>query len=90
VKPDKVLVTVRFVTIMDKYSGKREIEMELPCDPVKAVDLLITRFNIPWKNNLEKRTRIFINKELYGPFINSGKCINAKDTIAFIPISGGG
>ena len=88
---DRVSVTVRFVSIMQKYSGnKREVEMELPTDPAQAIHLIINHFQIPWKDNLEKSTRIFINQTLNDPFVDSGKRLKDKDTIAFIPLSGGG
>lgn len=86
-----VPVTVRFISIMQKYAGnKRELEMELPADPAQAVDIIINRFHIPWSDNLEKSTRIFINQQLYSQFVNSETRLKAEDIIAFIPISGGG
>ena len=89
--PDTVQVTVRFITIMKKYSGsKREVEMELPREPDQAVDHIVNRFHIPWKDNLEKYTRIFINGVVHDSFVESGERLKAGDTIAFIPISGGG
>ena len=88
---DRVPVILKFVSIMQRYSGdKREVEMELPTDPVEALQFTIDRFQIPWKGNLEKSTRIFINQTLYDPFLESGKRLKAGDNIAFIPISGGG
>ena len=88
---DCVSITVRFVSIMQKYSGnKREVQVEVPTDPVQAIDLIINRFQIPWKDNLEKSTRIFINQTLNDPFVDRGQRLKDKDTIAFIPISGGG
>jgi molybdopterin converting factor small subunit len=86
-----VSITVRFVSIMQKYSGnKREIQMELPADPARAIDLIISHFQIPWKDNLEKSTRIFINQMLNDPFVDSGKRLKDNDIIALIPLSGGG
>ena len=88
---DCVSITVRFVSIMQKYSGnKREVQVEVPTDPVQAIHLIINRFQIPWKDNLEKSTRIFINQTLNDPFVDRGQRLKDKDTIAFIPISGGG
>lgn len=88
---DCVSVTVRFISIMQKYSGnQREVEMELPADPAQAVHSIVNCFQIPWKGNLEKRTRIFINKVLYDAFVKSGIRLKTGDTISFIPISGGG
>ena len=88
---DGVSITVKFVSIMQKYSGnKREVQVEVPTDPVQAIDLIINRFQIPWKDNLEKSTRIFINQTLNDPFVDRGQRLKDKDTIAFIPISGGG
>ena len=90
--PDAVLVTVRFITIMQRYSGKgrREVEMELPPDPDQAVALIIERFQIPWQDNLERQARIFIEGLTYDAFLESGLCLKGGDTIAFIPLSGGG
>jgi molybdopterin converting factor small subunit len=86
-----VLITVKFISIMQKYAGnKREVEMELPTDPAQAIHLIINHFQIPWKDNLEKSTRIFINQTPNDPFVDSGQRLKDKDTIAFIPISGGG
>jgi molybdopterin converting factor small subunit len=89
---DMVPVTVRFITIMQRYSGKgnREVEMELPVEPSQAVDLIIERFQIPWKDNLEMQIRIFINGVVYDSFLESGERLKGEDIIAFIPISGGG
>ncbi len=89
---DAVQVTVRFITIMQRYSGKgnREVEMELPPEPSQAVDLIIERFQIPWKDNLEKQVRIFINSVVYDSFLETGERLKEGDTIDFIPISGGG
>jgi molybdopterin converting factor small subunit len=75
---------------MQRYSGKRELHMELPSDPHKAVEAIIDKLNIPWKDNLEKSVRIFINKQFLDAFIKSGQQLSEDDIIAFIPISGGG
>jgi molybdopterin converting factor small subunit len=90
--PDAVRVTVRFITIMQKYSGKgrREVEMELPALPDQAVALIIERFQIPWKSNLERQARIFIEGLTYDAFLASGERLKDGDQISFIPISGGG
>lgn len=89
--PEHVSVTVKFVSLMQRYSGnKREIEMDLPSDPVRAINTIIARYQIPWEKNLEKIVRIFINQTVYDLFVESGKNLKDKDTIAFIPISGGG
>jgi molybdopterin converting factor small subunit len=87
---DSVSVTVRFITLMQKYSGQREFKMDLPSDPSEAIETIITHFDIPWKDNLEKRTRIFINKQFSESFIKSKEQLKPDDLIAFIPISGGG
>jgi molybdopterin converting factor small subunit len=88
---DWVSITVRFVSIMQKYSGnKREVQVEVPTDPAQAIHLIINRFQIPWKDNLEKSTRIFINQTLNDPSVDRGQPLKDTDTIAFIPISGGG
>jgi molybdopterin converting factor small subunit len=85
-----VSVKVRFITRMQRYSDQREIRMELPSDPNQAIDIIIEQFHIPWKDNLEKSTRIFINKKFSDAFIKSGEFLKKDDVIAFIPISGGG
>ena len=88
---DTVQVKVRFITIMQEYSGrKREVEMDLPPEPEQAIDLIIRRFEIPWADRLEKYTRIFINKELARVFVESGNRLKDGDTIMFIPMSSGG
>ena len=64
--------------------------MDLPRDPGKAIETIISHFDIPWKDQLEKRTRIFINKQFAESFIKKGEKLETDDLIAFIPISGGG
>jgi hypothetical protein len=88
--PDSVSVTVRFITLMQKYSGQREFRMDLPSDPGLAIESIIAHFDIPWKDHLEKRTRVFINKQFAESFIKRGEKLKIDDLIAFIPISGGG
>jgi molybdopterin converting factor small subunit len=85
-----VNVKVRFVTRMQRFSGQRDILMELPPDPSQAIDTIIAKFRIPWKDDLEKSTRIFINKKFSEAFIKSGELLKKDDMIVFIPISGGG
>ncbi len=87
---DSVSITIRFITLMQRYSGQRDFKMDLPSDPSKAIETIITHFEIPWKDNLEKRTRIFINKQFAESYIKSGEKLKKDDLIAFIPISGGG
>jgi molybdopterin converting factor small subunit len=87
---DSVSVTVRFITLMQRYSGQRDLKMDLPSDPSLAVETIITHFDIPWIDNLEKRTRIFINKQFAESYIKRGEKLKNDDLIAFIPISGGG
>ena len=87
---ETVTLTVRFVTIMQRYSGQRELQMVVPTDPNQALSAIIDKFSIPWKNNLEKSSRIFINRQFYEKFLQSGQKLNAGDVIAFIPMSGGG
>jgi len=88
---DTVHIRIKFISIMQKHVGKRrEVEMDLPSDPGKAVDFIIKEFQIPWHGNLEKFVRIFINRERLPVFIESGKKLTTVDTIAFIPMSGGG
>lgn len=92
ISSDFVQVTVRFITIMQKYSdnGLREVNLELPSEPRQAVDLIIERFQIPWKDDLENRVRIFINGLNDQAFFESGDRLKAGDIIAFVPISSGG
>ena len=85
-----VKAKVRFVTRMQKYSGQRDIWMELPSDPSQAIETIIAEFQIPWQDDLEKSTRIFINKKFSDAFIKSGERLKDDDVIAIIPISGGG
>jgi molybdopterin converting factor small subunit len=87
---EQITVTVRFITLMQRYSGEREIQMDLPQDPHRAIQAIIDAFRIPWKGNLEKSSRIFINKQPMDMFIRDKALLNAGDVIAFIPISGGG
>ncbi|HUU52383.1 MAG TPA: hypothetical protein VMW92_05085 [Candidatus Heimdallarchaeota archaeon] len=87
---DSVSVTVRFITLMQRFSGQRDLKMDLPSDPSLAIETIITHFDIPWKDNLEKRTRIFINKQFVESYIKRGEKLKKDDLIAFIPISGGG
>ncbi len=88
--PDSVSVTVRFITLMQRYSGQRDFKMDLPTDPSQAIETIISHFDIPWKDKLEKRTRIFINKQFFESYIKRGEKLKTDDLIAFIPISGGG
>lgn len=87
---EDVLILVRFITVMQQYSGQRELEMRLPADPQMAVDRVIERFQIPWLGALEKSVRIFINKELLEAYKKSGRRLAKGDKLSFIPISGGG
>jgi len=89
-KGKKVNVQVRFITLIQSYSGKREIRMELPPDPHIAVQSVIETFDIPWKGKLEKSCRIFINKQPFEAFVRDKTVLKTGDLIAFIPISGGG
>jgi molybdopterin converting factor small subunit len=86
-----VTITVRFVSIMQKYSqNKRDVQVKVPADPTRAIHLIINSFQIPWEGKLEKSTRIFINKTLNEQFVDSSKLLKDQDLIEFIPISGGG
>ena len=88
---ETVKVIVRFLTIMQKYSdGKRDVGFEVPREPLQAMQHIIEIFQIPWKDNLEKSTRIFINKEYANTFIEKGELLTEGDLIIFTPISGGG
>jgi molybdopterin converting factor small subunit len=85
-----VLIRVRFITIMQRYSGQRELDLLLPEDPREAVDSVIRRFQIPWVGSLEKSVRVFINQELLEIYQKSGRKLTAGDRISFLPISDGG
>ncbi|MBW1700113.1 MAG: MoaD/ThiS family protein [Deltaproteobacteria bacterium] len=88
---DTITVKVRFVSIMQQYSGnKREVTMEVPSIANQAIETVLNHFKIPWKDKLEKSTRIFINQNLYSPSSDTITLLKPEDTIAFIPISGGG
>jgi molybdopterin converting factor small subunit len=89
---DTAQITARFITIMQEYSGKgnREVEMQLPTEANQAVAFIIEKFQIPWYGDLEKQARIFIAGLTYDAFLASGEELKDGDTIAFIPISGGG
>lgn len=85
-----VPVRVRFVTIMQRYSGQRELVIPLPEDPREAVDALVRRFEIPWAGALEKSVRIFVNKEPLEAYMKSGRPLCEGDRISFVPLSDGG
>jgi molybdopterin converting factor small subunit len=89
---DLVQVTVRFITIMQRYSGegRREVRMELPPKPDEALAQIIEAFQIPWEGGVEAQARVFVNGIAYGSFVASGQWLKGGDVIAFIPISGGG
>jgi molybdopterin converting factor small subunit len=89
---EPVQVTVRFITIMQRYSGqgKREVQMELSPSPDEALAQIIERFQIPWQNGLEAQVRVFINGIVYDSFLAGGQQLKGGDIIAFIPMSGGG
>lgn len=89
---DTVLVTVRFITIMQRYSGQgnREVQMELSPGPAEALAEIIERFQIPWQDGLEAQVRVFVNGMVYDSFLESGQRLKGGDVIAFIPVSGGG
>ncbi len=88
---DTIAITVRFVSIMQQYSGnKREVTMEVPTEANLAITTVLNHFKIPWNDKLEKSTRIFINQNLYSPSFDGVMRLKPEDTIAFIPISGGG
>lgn len=75
---------------MQRYSGQKEVNLQLPANPQQAVKGIIEKFQIPWSGQLEKSTRIFINKQEFNDFLRSGQLLKPEDIIAFIPISGGG
>jgi molybdopterin converting factor small subunit len=85
-----VKVRVRFITVLQRYSGAREVDLELPRDPRKAIAAIITKYGMPWADKLEKSTRIFINKEIAESYLDSGRLLEENDVLVFVPISGGG
>ena len=87
---ETVRTTVKFLTFMQKYSGIREIEMELPRNLSRALDHIINRYNIPWKGNLEKNGAILVNGRHYQTVLKTGEQLSENDTIVFVPIIGGG
>ncbi len=88
---ERVKVTVRFITIMQKYTGRRrEIEMDLSPEPEQAIEHIIQKFDIPWTEQMQKFIRIFINRELSKVFVENGKQLKDGDTILFVPVSCGG
>ena len=41
-KQDTVLIKIKFISIVKKYSGKRkEVDVDLPHDPGQAIDLIV-------------------------------------------------
>ncbi len=90
-KNSDVIIKVRFLGILQKYSdGKREVDLNVPPDPGSAVDKIFKDFNLPWENDLEKITRIFVNDQHLSAFIKKGELLSNGDIIAFIQLSGGG
>ena len=87
---ETVMITVKFITFMQRYSGKKYVEMDLPRDFGHALELILKRFNIPWKNQLEKSAFILINSTPYQIFQKNRQLLNPDDTITFIPIISGG
>ncbi len=86
-----VKVKVQFIGLTQRYSNdKREIEMDLPADPKEAIDSIIKQFQMPWKNDLEKITRIFINNLIFENFTKKEELLKPGDIVAFITLSGGG
>lgn len=90
--PVVVQVTVRFITIMQQYSGKgnREVQMEMPTRPNEALARIIEQFQIPWEDGLAAQVRVFVNGIVYDTFLAGGQRLKGGDVIALIPISGGG
>lgn len=88
--PQFLPIRVRFITVMQRYSGQKELDMSLPEDPEEAVAMIVRQFRIPWAGRLEKSVRVFINKELLEVFAASGRKLAEGDRISFIPMSDGG
>jgi molybdopterin converting factor small subunit len=87
---ETVRVRVRFITVLQRYSGAREVELGLPRDPRAAVEAVVAKYGMPWTDNLEKSTRVFINKELAEVVYERGRKLEEDDLVVFVPISGGG
>jgi molybdopterin converting factor small subunit len=75
---------------MQRYSGQKELEIDVPEDPGEAVAKIVRQFRIPWAGRLEKSVRVFINKELLEVYAGSGRKLAEGDRISFIPMSDGG
>jgi len=88
-KKNTVEVTVKFITIMQKFSHQKKIVMSLPPEPEKTLQVIINKFDIPWKGKLEKSVRIFVRGQHWESFVEKKKSLKDGDEIAFIPISGG-
>ena len=88
---ETVDVKVKFLGILPKFSdNKRVVEITLPANPGAAVEQIIAKFGLPWKDNLEKITRIFVNNQHLATSIKNGVSLKNGDVIAFIQLSGGG
>jgi len=85
-----VKVGVRFVSLVQRHTGLRRVEMELPAEPEKALKVVIDRYRIPWAGDLERSCRIFVNRQPVERLIKTGKLLQEGDVISFIPILAGG
>jgi molybdopterin converting factor small subunit len=85
-----VKVRVRFVSLIQRHTGVRRVDMELPAEPEKALKMVINRYRIPWAGDLERSCRIFINRQPVERLIKTGALLQEGDVISFIPILAGG
>ena len=86
----RVRIQVRFLSLFERHSGVPQAQLDVPADPDLDLREIISRFRIPWENELETTSRIFINKQLSSRFLREGKILNEGDVISFVPLVGGG
>jgi molybdopterin converting factor small subunit len=86
----RVGIQVRFLSLFERHSGVPHAWLEVPRDPNLALREIFSRYRIPWENELERTSRIFINKQLSSRFIRERKNLSEGDVISFVPMVGGG
>ncbi len=85
-----VKVRVRFVSLLQRHTGIRSAEMEVPAEPEKALEMVIERYRIPWTGDMERICRIFVNRQPVERLLKTGMLLREGDIISFIPILAGG